>query len=186
MQTITAENQFMTNAGGKGVQHLRGRAPQPHRARRAAREEGRLRPHDRAQAAGSDAAERAVIGAGLTLNQVVHVVHDLVPTDHLGELLKRLPAKYADVGSGLFRPVAPAVLAALDLIEPCDENDTRLADLVELAAADPCGAPQAWTMLPDGSPLYIGQLLGIVAKRLAALYAPTARRRTSKKLAPVA
>jgi hypothetical protein len=129
-----------------------------------------------------------MMASGLTLAQLVRVVGDLVPTDHLGELLRRLPAKYHDPETRMFRPITPAVIAALDVMEPyCPEDDERLADLVELAAADPDGAPQAWTSLPDGSPLFIGQLLGLVAQRLALLYAPTTRRRSSKKQpAPVA
>ena len=126
-------------------------------------------------------------GVGLTLKQLMTVTSDLIPTDRLGDLLQRLPAKYYAPDLQLYRPITPAVLAALDLLEPCDEPcgcDERLAGLVELAAADPDGAPHAWTALPDGSPLYVGQLLGIVAQRLAALYAP--RRSSKKPTAPVA
>jgi hypothetical protein len=122
---------------------------------------------------------------GLTPDQLLRVVSDLVPTDHVGELLRRLPAKMFDAELQLYRPIAPAVLAALDLMEPCHadgcECDARLADVVELAAADPDGARDAWTLLPDASPLYVGKLLAVVAQRLAGLYAATKPRRTSKK-----
>ena len=117
--------------------------------------------------------------AGLTVDQLMQVVSDLVPTDRLGDLLRRVPPKYFDPETRLFRPVTPAIVAGLDLVDPDDCCDDRVADLAELASADPDSAPRAWTALPDGSTLHIGQLLGVVAQRLAALYSP--KHRSSKK-----
>jgi hypothetical protein len=127
-----------------------------------------------------------VTGAGLTVDQLVRVVTDMVPTDQIGDLIKRVPAKYFNQEMQLYRPVTPAILAGLDLVDPEDECDERLADLIELASADPDGAPKAWTALPDGTTLHIGQLLGVVAQRLATLYSPKRRSSSTKKTAPVA
>ena len=62
---------------------------------------------------------------GLTLNQVLKIVEPDIPTDAIGDVLKRLPARFFDQESQLFRPIAPAVLMALDLVAPHDDEGGR-------------------------------------------------------------
>ena len=132
---------------------------------------------------------------GLTLAQVLKVVEPDIPTDALGDVLKRLPARFFDQESQLFRPIAPAVLMALDLVAPHDDEgcrcDETVADLVEFVSADPAPESPAWTYLPgNGGVLKITDLIGTVAQRLADLYAAPkpATRRTARKspAAPIA
>jgi hypothetical protein len=129
---------------------------------------------------------------GLTLEQLLLTVQHDIPTDALGDLLRRLPAKYNDRELQLFRPITPAILLALDLMDECEGScdcDARLADMIEVVAADPAPDPTmpAWANMPDGTPLYISKLLATVAERLAGLYAATPKTRsTPKKPAPVA
>jgi hypothetical protein len=124
--------------------------------------------------------------SGLTLDQVLAVVQPDIPTDMLGDLLRRLPPKYFDQESKMFRPLAPAILLALDLVDEREGCDERLTDLVETVAYDPSPTLPAWSVLPDGSPFYISKLLDVVAQRLAGLYSSPKPRKTSKKTAPVA
>jgi hypothetical protein len=125
--------------------------------------------------------------AGLTVPQLVAIAGDFVPTERIGSLMERVPLKYFDPQTQLYRPITPGIIAALDRLgtDGCAENDQRLADTVELASADPEGAADSWTLMPDGTDLYIGSLLLAVGDRLAALYAPpkqqTRRRRTISK-----
>jgi hypothetical protein len=109
---------------------------------------------------------------GLTLNQLMTIT--TVPTPMLGDLLRRLPARFFDRASETFRPVAPAVLTALAHVVEDDGLDDELADAVELVAADPAPELEAWTSTPRGSRVPITSILKMTASRLAQLYAPAA------------
>jgi hypothetical protein len=129
--------------------------------------------------------------AGLTLDQVLAVIAPDVPTDTLGDLLRRLPAKYYDRESDRFPPVTPAVLMALSMGVDGDGDDIWVTDLVDFVAADPAPDPKlpAWIDMPDGGTISVARLLAVTAPRLAALYAPKktpVALRSKKPSAPVA
>jgi hypothetical protein len=110
---------------------------------------------------------------GLTLNQVVETAAADIPSESVGDVLRRLPQKYRDPDLQLYRPVTPAILLALDAVdECCAACDTHLAEIVEVVSCDPAPAHPAWTFTPDGQKLQISAVLQLVAGRLAALYAP--------------
>jgi hypothetical protein len=127
---------------------------------------------------------------GLTLTQLIEVVRNEVPTDKLGDLLQRLPKKYFDPTTQLFRPVAAPILMALSLVEPLDDDDgldVAVAEVVEIVGADPSPDPAmpAWTELPGGGTLKITALLNATAQRIADLYVQSPKR-ASKKISVTA
>jgi len=121
------------------------------------------------------------------MNNVLNIIRDEIPTEQVGEVLRRLPAKYFDPELKLFRPITPVVLIALSLTAANEDDDTldlAVANTIEVVAADPDPQAEAWTTLPGGRTLYISRLLTAAAGRIAELYAPQPSRSRRRSPAP--
>jgi hypothetical protein len=105
---------------------------------------------------------------GLTLDEVVRIASHEIPSDLIGDVLRRLPARFYSQELELFRPLAPAVMVALAAVDEIE--DDVVADLVEVVALDPAPELPAWVMTPDGERLQISMILQAVARRVAKLY----------------
>jgi hypothetical protein len=73
--------------------------------------------------------------AGLRLSDVLTIIANEIPTDQIAGLLRRLPARFYDPASQLFRPLAPAILLGLSLTPDLDDDDgldNVVADMIEL------------------------------------------------------
>jgi hypothetical protein len=74
---------------------------------------------------------------GLTLDDVIRITGRVISPGALGNALRRLPARFHSRDLELFRPVVPAILAALAMVDEEDGRDEAVANAVDFVHADP-------------------------------------------------